>query len=280
MKTVIPLLLSTAACGLLSAQTTTLLNEQFNPGDFSAYSGTDPAVLDPNTGTNAWYFVNRTQTTDNFFVSSEGELVNLQGGGGGSANFSSFTLANPGDSITIDVVGSYMPVADGNANLSFRFGLFDFAITENTSSDQVVTGLRLDAAMGTGSSNRWVSFSGDGSNLGGGGADSTSNFTGASLTSDTRMIVTYTRNALDGLDLTLAFGDAPNTSVVAAANVTLDAGDVPTYTFSNFTAISTNGDGYSLDSVVVTGSTIPEPSSTALIFGGLLSMFVMVRRRR
>ena len=276
MRNKLPILLSGAAMLALplSAQTT-LLDETFDPADFNEYGGgnTDLNPSDPkNSGDPSWY---RYAISDSeFFVTDPGGELNMDKNGT-NVNFSSFSLDNTGDSITLEFDATYLG-SDSNG-LDFRIALTDANIGGNGGFPNDVDGLRADLGYGGSTASRFgVIDDGDDmdGNLNANGKGFFGSFNAGITSTTTTNEWTITRNASDGLDLSFA---QDGSSVIT--NETLAASDVSTYSFSNLSGfIAGTPQQWTLDNVTVTS--VPEPGTFALLAGLFALGSIALRRRR
>lgn len=266
------ILFCTAATLGVQLSATTIFSEDFDPSGFSAYGGGN-TELNPNTG--GWYRMSLADT--GFTVTDPGGALRLDASAdfGANVDFASQTLATTGDSISVSFDATY----NGTSTNSFavRFGLFETGgIAANGGiSTFPVDGIATQIGATTGTGSRFGLMN---DNTGFNSAPDS--FTGnwsASATSTTQTIgCTLTRNALDGLDVSFQL----NGSTVAGSEVTVAAGDVPTYSVDTFAVFVVNP-GVSSNEVLIDNvnvAVIPEPSSLALI-GLVFAAAVVVRKR-
>jgi len=275
-------LLTTATLFTLALASTAgaaVLDESFDPSTFdTAFTAGE---LDPTSRTGSqpsWYRYTLNDAT-HYVSDSAGELIVGEADdttGGTNVTFNAVTLANAGDAVTL-TFDAYRSSGTAENGFDFRFALLNTSgsITGHGSFPSNVDGIRVDSGIGTQTASRYGVID-NGDDLDGNPNDNGAGFTGSwgsALTDDVQTFaLSITRNASDGLDLEVSIDGNP----IAASAVTLAAGDVPTYTFDNFSALVKQDVGFNLDNVTV--DFVPEPASLALL--GLGSLLIVGRRPR
>ena len=280
------LIISSLLCavGLISvpahAQVSTLISDAFTEATVNGTGASATVTSGPYT------YYNLGASTPFAGTDGSGGLKVNSSWKQGYVQYAPVTLGSVGDYVQLSFTVQY-PSAPGDVGGALRFGLFntDGDVNRLFPGDAETnpvggTATGYFAAVNTGATGNTNMYRNAGATVGSllstDGANRLVGFSGAVFGTTAQTIVMTIARTETGLSLT---GSVAGT----AFNVTNQVGTPATYTYDTFLFASGNQTlGYTLDDLSVTASvsTIPEPSSVALLAAGGVGMFALVRRRR
>jgi len=242
------LLITTLVAAFATTASAQLLDESFDPGNFNDYGGS-PGILNPgdNTAGANWY---RHALSDSEWEVTDPGGTLFAAKNGGSVGFTSTTLSQ-GESITASFDAFVSGTPQNPGGFTFRFGFTNDNVTGfgafPSAGSGIITQIGYSTAGDVNTASRYARItSGTAVN----GADGFAGSWNSDLSETSKNFsFTIARNALDGLDLSLAIDG----SVVSGSEVTIAAANVPdsNYTFSNLSLLTQGGvNSFEVDNVL------------------------------